>query len=63
MTLNQIRVFTQETTKALHDAGRHADGWRLSGYLYDIGSRPSEANAQWVLKAAQFLAAELAADA
>ena len=63
MTINEIRAFTQEVTKALWDAGRYAEGWQLSGYLYDIGYRPSEANAQWVLEAAQFYAADLAANA
>lgn len=61
MTLYQIRRFTQDTIRALHDAGLHYQAWELSGYLYEAGYQPSERQARFVLEAAQLKADLLAA--
>lgn len=62
MTIHQIRERIQEIITALHTAGWHSEAFSLGNDLYDIGDRPSMANALSVLEDAERLEEELRED-
>jgi len=59
VNLYEIRVFTRDTIKAAHDAGRHREAFGLGDRLYEIGYQPTPEAAARVQACAERLAAAL----